>query len=82
MSVEDLRELTADRPGWTAQDASVATYQPTDGGWSAVVRASQVAGHTYWRWNVAVIDSAHTARFVRVAVTAAEAVRIAERSVR
>lgn len=81
MSVGDLDEL-ADRPGWTVQGSGVATYQPTEGGWSAVVRESRVDGHTYWRWNVAVIDERGTARYVRIAVTAAEAVRIAERSVR
>jgi hypothetical protein len=49
-----LRSL-AERRGWTS-DEVVAIYEPEPGGWTARVRWVQIAGHTYYRFHIAVID--------------------------
>ena len=72
-AVEDV----SGRPGWTIAGL-VATYRPAAAGWSALVRLAIVAGHTYARWHVAVIDPRGHARSTRLVATMGEATRVAE----
>lgn len=77
---EELKSL-AERPGWTA-DETVATYEPVPGGWISRVRKVRVAGHTYERWHIAVIDPRGMAQYTTFASVLSEATRVAEGSVR
>ena len=76
MPNDELRAL-ADRPGW-AVAGSLAMYEPNLGGWRAVVRPVKVAGRSYERWHVAVVDPAGHAHLALTASTVAEARRVAE----
>ena len=41
------------RRGWTAD--AVASYEPEPGRWTARVRSVKISGHTYYRFQIAVI---------------------------
>ena len=73
---EDLTTLGA-RDHWTVKDG-VATYTPEPGGWTAQVRAVRVAGHSYERWHIAIIDPHGAARHACFASLLGEAARVAE----
>jgi hypothetical protein len=77
---EDL-QLLAERAGWTVENG-VATYAPTEGGWVPKVRAVKMAGHSYERLHVAIVDPHGKARFTNFASLIGEAVRVAEGVVR
>ena len=78
--VDDIAVL-ADRNGWTVDD-DVATYAPEPGGWLARVRKVRVAGHSYERWHIAVIDPHRCARYTCFASSVGEAARVAEHRIR
>ena len=65
------------RAGWTV-NAAVATYQPTVRGWCALVRPVRVAGRSYQRLHVVLLDPSGTARYVTHASSWAEAIHVAE----
>jgi len=74
--VDDDVGVLAERPGWTVENA-VATYCPTPGGWCVRVRPVRVAGRTYARLHVAIVDPSGTAQHALFAST-----RLAEGQVR
>ncbi len=69
-------DSVAGRAAWTV-DGAVATYAPTDGGWTARVR-STTQTRFYAHSHIAIIDPQRRARFVMHASSLAEAVRVAE----
>jgi len=77
---DSARHPVDSRAGWTV-NAAVATYQPTDGGWCALVRPVRVAGRSYQRLHIVVIDPAGTARYVTHASGWDEAIRVVETQV-
>jgi hypothetical protein len=79
-AAEDIAIL-GDRAGWTVGDG-LATYEPTLGGWTARVRSVRMAGHSYERWHVAILDPAGRARSTSFASLLGEAARVAEARVR
>jgi hypothetical protein len=57
MMPDDGLSALAGRPGWAASDG-IAIFEPTLGGWRAVVRRVVVAGHSYERLKLTIVDSA------------------------
>jgi hypothetical protein len=78
--VDDLATL-GERRGWTA-DEKVATYEPEPGGWKAHVRWVQIAGRTYYRFHICVIDPNGHAGYTCFATMLSEAWRLCEGQVR
>ena len=69
------------RDGWAVND-TVATYRPAADGWCARVRAVRIAGHSYERLHIALIDPWGVARHTMFASSWGEAIRVAEGHVR
>jgi hypothetical protein len=76
MADDDLSILEA-RPGWTVT-ADLAIYAPEPGSWTGRVARMKVAGRSYERFHVAIVDPGGVARYTKFATMVSEARRLAE----
>lgn len=77
----DLAGAVTGRTGWSIVGTSVM-YSPTFTGWSARIMPFRVPGRSLDRLHISIIDPTGVARRTCVASIAAEAVRLAEATIR